>query len=204
MRIASLRQLLGVRMIRTVFAACLCLGIAGCAQPVADSCEASADAMLDMTFAAFDQGADGWRSLDSSLACSDHADDVLAEYRSRHGPGLSPANTSLLTWHEAQVLAAQGDPVRSADLMREAAYPGEPQWQQLYREGSIAFLEGDMARLHLARDRLSRLPRDASLVVPDGKPAAWPPNLDVLDGLISCFGKPYSVAYACRRPPATE
>lgn len=191
-------------MIRTAFAVCLCLGVASCAQPAADSCEASADTMLDLSFAAFDQSADGWRSLDDSLACSDYADDVLAAYRSRHGSSLGPANNSLLMWHEAQVLAVQGDSARSLDLMRKAAYPGEPQWQQLYREGSIAFLEGEMARLQAARDRLSRLPPDASLVGPDDKAAAWPPNLDVLDGLISCFGRPYSVAYACRRPPETE
>lgn len=191
-------------MIRTVFVVCLCLGVASCAKPAADSCQADADAMMDMSFAAFDQGVDGWRSLDSSLACSAYADDVLAEYRSRHGPSLGPANASLLMWHEAQVLAVQGDSARSLDLMKKAAYPGEPLWQKLYREGSIAFLDGEMARLQTARDQLSRLPRDASLIVPGGRAVAWPPNLDVLDGLISCFGKPYSVAYACRRPPAIE
>lgn len=191
-------------MIRTVLATCLCVGIAACAKPSADSCQVRADAMLDMTFAAFDQGVEGWRSLDSSLACSDYSDDVLAEYRSRHGASLTPANASLLMWHEAQVLAAQGDPAKSADLMREAAFPGEPQWQRLYREGSIAFLEGDLAGLEAAKGRLAKLPRDPSLIAPGGKEAAWPPNLDVLDGLISCFGKPYSVAYTCRRPSATE
>ncbi len=159
--------------------------------------------MLEMTFIEFDQGVDGWRSLDASLACSDHADDVLAEYRSLHGSRLSPANVSLLIWHEAQVLAAKGDAAKSADLMRKAAFPGEPQWQRLYREGSIAFLEGDLAGLEAAKNSLAGLPRDPSLITPGGTEAAWPPNLDVLEGLISCFGKPYSVAYACRRPPAT-
>jgi len=157
--------------------------------------------MLAMSFDAFDQGTGGWRSLENSLACSDYAADVLAEYRSRHGLGIGPANASLLMWHEAQVLAAQGDSSRSVNLMKRAAYPGEPQWQQLYRQGSIAFLEGDLARLHAARDRLSRLPRDPSLIVAEGEEVAWPPNLDVLEGLISCFGKPYSVAYACRQRP---
>ncbi len=190
-------------MIRTVLAICLSLAVASCTKPAADSCEARAEAMLDLSFAAFDQGVDGWRSLDGSLACSDYADDVLAQYRSGHGPGLGPANASLLMWHEAQVLAVQGDSARSIGLMHQAAYLGEPQWQQLYREGSIAFLKGELAQLQTARDRLSRLPRDESLIVADGKAVAWPPNLDVLDGLISCFGKPYSVAYACRRPPVT-
>ena len=191
-------------MVRTVLAICLSLAVASCAGPAADSCEARAAAMLDLSFTAFDQGVDGWRSLDSSLACSDYADDVLAQYRSRHGLGLGPANASLLMWHEAQALAVQGDSARSINLMKHAAFPGEPRWQQLYRDGSIAFLEGELAQLQTARDRLSRLPRDASLIVADGKAVAWPPNLDVLDGLISCFGKPYSVAYACRRPPVTE
>ena len=26
----------------------------------------------------------------------------------------------------------------------------------------------------------------------------WPLNLDVLDGLIACFGQPYNKAYGCR------
>lgn len=189
-------------MIRAVFATCLCLAMTACAEARVDSCRASADAMLEMSFDAFDQGAGGWRSLDNSLACSDYADDVLAEYRSRHGPVLGPANTSLMIWHEAQVVAAQGDSARSLELMKRAAYPGEPRWQQLYREGSIAFLEGDLPRLQAARGQLSRLPRDPDLIVPDGRDVAWPPNLDVLDGLISCFGKPYSVAYVCRQPAA--
>lgn len=156
--------------------------------------------MLDMTFIAFDQGPDGWRSLDNSLACSDYADDVLADYRSRHGPDLTAANASLLMWHEAQVLAARGDSTRALALMRESAFPGEPEWQRLYREGTIGFMENDRAKLESARDRLANLPRDPGLTVPGGKAIPWPPNLDVLDGLISCFGKPYSVAYACRPP----
>ena len=191
-------------MFRTVFAICLFLGLAGCARPAEQSCEADADAMLDMSFAAFDQGPDGWRSLDGSLSCSNYADDVLSEYRSRHGPILGAANVSLLMWHEAQVLALQGDSARALELMKAAEYPDEPQWQKLYREGSIAFLESDMERLQTARDRLSRLPREAILMTPGEPSVPWPPNLDVLDGLISCFGKPYGIAYACRQAPAAS
>ena len=187
-------------MFRTVVALCLCLTATGCVTPVAQTCQADAEAMLDMTFIAFDQGPDGWRSLHNDLICCDYADDVLAQYRSRYGPSLGAANTSLLTWHEAQLVASQGDAARAATLMKAAAYPGEPQWQTLYREGSIAFLEGDMERLQAARETLSQLPRDV-IVMEHGQPASsWPPNLEVLNGLISCFGKPYGVAYACRLP----
>lgn len=110
-------------MIRTVIAICLCCWIAACANPRADSCAASADAMLAMSFDDFDQGADGWRSLEASLACSHYADDVLAAYRSRHTSSLSRANASLLVWHEAQILAGQGDSGVAGSLMKEAASP---------------------------------------------------------------------------------
>lgn len=99
--------------------------------------------------------------------------------------------------------AAQGDQLTAARLMKGAAFAGEPHWQRLYREGSIAFMEGDLTRLKAARDALATLPRDPMLKGLDGSEVAWPPNLDALDGLIACFGKPYSVAYVCRPVPAT-
>lgn len=190
-------------MIRTVLFICVYVSLASCAKPGATSCEARADAMLDLSFEAFDQGVDGWRSLDGRLACPDAAREVLAKYRERHRDSLSPANVSLLTWHEAQVWAAQGEQPTAVRLMKEAAFAGEPGWQRLYREGSIAFMEGDLARLKAARGALASLPLDPKLKGWDGSEVAWPPNLDVLDGLISCFGKPYSVAYVCRPAPQT-
>lgn len=191
-------------MIRIAFVVCFCLSLAACAKPGASSCEARADAMLDLSFEVFDQGPDGWRSLDGSLACPESAHEVLAEYRNRHRDTLTPPNISLLMWHEAQVRAAQGDQSTAVRLMREAAFTGEPDWQRLYREGSIAFMEGDRRRLTAARDELASLPRDPMLKGLNGGEVEWPPNLDVLDGLVSCFGKPYSVAYVCRPAPAAS
>ena len=191
-------------MFRVLCAICLCCWLASCASPKADSCASKADAMLDLSFRDFDQGSRGWRSLDASFACSDHADDALAAYRARHASDLSVANASLLMWHEAQVLAGQGDTERATSLMKEAAWVGEPEWQRLYREGSVAFLEGDLARLRAKRNSLAQLPRDGGLTTPDETEASWPPNLDVLDGLIACFGKPYDTAYACRPSPLPD
>lgn len=188
-------------MFRALFAICLCCWLGSCASPKADSCATRAEVMLDLSFHAFDQGPGGWRSLDASFACSAHADDALAAYRARHASDLSAANTSLLMWHEAQVLAGQGDTERAVSLMKEAAWVGEPEWQRLYREGSIAFLERDLARLTARRESLAQLPRDPGLTTSDGTEATWPPNLEVLDGFIACFGKPYDTAYACRPPP---
>jgi hypothetical protein len=65
----------------------------------------------------------------------------------------------------------------------------------------------DKAGLLAARARLAAIPRpadwtDSLTVTVDGKPRsvslAWPPNLNVLDGLIMCFDRPYSIAYFCR------
>lgn len=192
-------------MIRTALFVFAYVSLAACAKPATDGCKASTDAMLDLSFEAFDQGPNGWRTLDGSIACPDAAHEVLAEYRHHHRNTLTPSNTSLLTWHEAQVRAAKGDDQpATARLMREAAYAGEPDWQRLYREGSIAFIEGDRGRLITARAELASLPRDPTLTGLNGNGIDWPPNLDVLDGLISCFGRPYSVAYACRPAPAAS
>ena len=190
-------------MIRISILVLICLSLCACAKPSVNDCKARADAMLDLPFGAFDQGLDGWRSLDGSLGCPDAAREVLARYRQRHRDSLSPANVSLLTWHEAQVWATQGDRSTAVRLMKEAAFAGEPDWQRLYREATISFMEGDLSRLKAARDELASLPRDPMLNGLDGSEVALPPDLDVLDGLISCFGRPYSIAYVCRSAAAT-
>lgn len=184
-------------MIRTLLAISLCVLVSACGRPRTNICQMRAAAMLDMSFTEFDQGSSGWRSLDGSLACADYADDILAEYRSRHQTDLSAANMAFLKWHEAQVVASQGNAARAVILMQDAAFSEEPDWQRLYREGSIAFLSNDLIGLKSARDKLAALPQDPSLTA-NGEQVVWPPNLDVLDGLISCFGQPYSAAYSCR------
>lgn len=191
-------------MIRALCAFAVCFWMMACAKPEVRSCSATADTMMALSFNEFDQGSDGWRSLATKLACSDYADDVLASYRSRHAFTLSPANASILTWHEAQVRAEQGETDAAVALIRQAAFPNEPDWQRLYREGTIAFLEGDLDRLSARRADLARLPSDPDLATLQGTEASWPPNLDVLDGLISCFGSDYSAAYACRAPSAAR
>ncbi len=41
-------------------------------------------------------------------------------------------------------------------------------------------------------------PAAADLKTRYGQALVWPDNLDVVDGLIACFGRSYKVAYACR------
>ncbi|MEM1246425.1 MAG: hypothetical protein AAGK22_08635 [Acidobacteriota bacterium] len=42
----------------------------------------------------------------------------------------------------------------------------------------------------------------AAVLEQHGFEMQWPPNLDVVDGLLRCFDRPYAEAYgaSCRRP----
>lgn len=71
-------------------------------------------------------------------------------------------------------------------------------WNE-YVNASIAFLERDLAALRAARVRLADLPVPSDFAALDGSAVrhdpVWPLNLDVVDGLLACFGKPYEEAY---------
>ena len=73
--------------------------------------------------------------------------------------------------------------------------------------GTVAFLNGDRAGLEAARARLAATPEPdnwaevtASFREKYNVQIKWPMNLDVLDGLIACFGKSYDEAYGDCRP----
>jgi hypothetical protein len=58
----------------------------------------------------------------------------------------------------------------------------------------------DEVALREAREGLSRVkkpPNMGQAVDPNGNPIvfSWPPNLDVVDGLIACFDRSYKEAY---------
>ena len=168
-----------------------------------DPCSARAAAMRHYSFRQFDQEPDGWRSLADSMICGDHAAQTIAGYRDRHASDLTPSQTAMLIWHEAQVRALRGETAAALGLFRRGYWDGQPEWSRRYHDATIAFLEGDEARLAAARDALAALPRDPELRLdmPDGTQVSWTPNLDVIDGLIDCFGQPYAVAYSCRPAP---
>lgn len=170
------------------------------AREPADPCAARAAAMWNLPFHAFDQSRAGWRSLADSLICGDHAAPTIASYRTRHGGELFPSQVAMLIWHEAQVRASRGETVAALDLFRRTYWDGQPDWSRLYHDATIAFLEDDEVGLRSARDALAALPQRTELRMLDGSLAPWPPNLDVVDGLINCFGQPYGVAYSCRPP----
>jgi hypothetical protein len=190
----------------------LALAVLAAALPaLADDCMVDRAALLALSPDQFDQDlAGGWRPLAEKPGCQLAAADLIAAYRAQpKADGIG-----LLAWHEAQVRAELGQTPQAVALMKSAYKPAAQDragWN-LYVDGSIAFLQQDRAALQQARDALARIDTPPGMTVVDGvliinqngteQRIPWPPNLDVLEGLMRCFGKPYRDAYrmACRTP----
>ena len=163
-------------------------------------CAYDQNAMLLLDQNAFDQDMDGgWRTL-AANGCDAQAADLIAKWREVHH-----AEDPILYWHEGQLRANAGEYDRAVRLFEAARHPAseDEKWGwNLYVEGSIAFLEGDLPALESARAKLSMLPEPPefqSIKDVHGNLAtiAWPMNLHVLDGFIRCWGKRYKEAYNC-------
>ena len=163
--------------------------------------------ILNQDIQTFDQDPQkGWRSVASRLECRAHAAELLREYRE-----MLQMQLDGLAWHEGQLRAELGQIDEAIGLFERARRPevvlGQRQeiWNA-YVDATIAFLKGDRVALLRARARLAAAPVPAIMQrQPDGSlrasKASAPPNLDVVDGLIECFGRPYVEAYGsrCRR-----
>ena len=175
-------------------------------------CEHDREALLALPEQAFDQdltnGGGGWRSLAAKPECGLVAAELLRDYRKKHD-----VQGGIMAWHEGQLRAGAGQYEHAEALFESARKPqGEPDpigWNH-YIDASVAFLRGDRSALLAARERLAQVPHDPGSGMPpvkdgyiefpsqDGRPAMrmrWPPNIEVVDGLIQCFGRPYNVAY---------
>lgn len=175
--------------------------VMGTSEP--DVCHEVDEAMLSMSLEDFDQRDHGWRSLNAD-GCDAVTADGIKRYRERNAETLKDPHT--LVWHEAQLRATAGQTAQAIELMLQTretdTAPIRP-----YTDASIAFLRRDRAGLLAARAALIAMPepdyfRKAAdryaVSYPGLPPLAWPLNLDVVDGLIACFDKPYAVAYDCR------
>lgn len=175
----------------------------------AEACPAPDAAMLALPLEAFDQSEGGWRSLDSD-GCEGETADAMALYREVNAVALEGADLSSLLWHEGQLRAAAGQVDRAIPLLLADRDETDPV-EAAYVDATIAFLRQDRASLIAARDRLAAQPQPEGFAeavarfreqYPDYPPPVWPLNLDVVDGLILCFGQPYGEAYGCR--PETD
>lgn len=200
-------------MIVVAIGAALSPSVGHAQQPAGEMCVADRDAMLQLDPNTFDQDeAEGWRKLGNRPECKTEAADVLELYVKSHRAELDRRwLVPSFKWHEAQLRAMGGETKRAVGLMRQSIKPekgpdGASGWTDFavpwneYVKATIAFLNRDRRGLKQARDRLAKSPIPAEFAQIDtsqtgGVLPPWPQNLDVVDGLIACFGKPYEEAY---------
>ena len=179
-------------------------------QLAAAVCAYDQKAMLALDFDHFDQDLQGggWRKLDARPGCEAQAADLVETYGQVNWAKLRPYQLHLLYWHEGQLLALAGRTDQAVSLLMSGVNsPDEADFAD-YALGTVAFLEHDLEALKAARTRLAARPEPASFAQgkawfkAHGAQVSWPLNLNVLDGLIACFDRPYSVAYTDCRPVA--
>lgn len=163
-------------------------------------CGADMSLLMDMAPEEFNQGESGWRSIADIEGCEGEAADIISTYRK----GLE-RHLQSLRHHEAQLRAAAGQNEAAIALLRYLLDTVDDEATVLYHKAEIAFLARDYDALVAARDNLLALPKpegfDAAVEAfkqryPDYPPPVWPTNLNVVEGFVKCFSKPYSQAYS--------
>lgn len=185
----------------------------GWAEPAqAAGCTYDRAAMLALDGDAFDQDLQGgWRTIANRPGCAVAAADLLRDYRQAH-----VITGGIVVWHEGQMRAEAGQTAQAIALFEKSYTPAAEDlagWNP-YVDATIAFLKRDRTGLDAARARIAAVPypndkdmpplQDGYMVFPaqKGRPemkVRWPPNLDVVDGLIKCYDESYSVAYGAQR-----
>ncbi len=170
---------------------------------LARPCEYDRAEMLALDQNAFDQGPAGWRSITQQGDCNLEAADLVHDYVAEHN-----LKVSILYWHEGQLRAMAGQTDRAIPLLNLSRKPETTTdrfgWNH-YVDATIAFLKKDRSSLVDARAVLSVTPKPPNFnpVDVNGNPVEviWPPNLNVVDGLLDCFDQSYDRAYNnCSQP----
>jgi hypothetical protein len=170
------------------------------APPSSTTCASDTGAALALSPQVFDQDATlGWRALAKSPECLAAAANLIAAYRKAHWGNVKPSELHVNYWHEGQMRAAAGQTNTARPLLLAGISPDNFGDFADYALGTVAFLDHDLAALKAARARLAATPEPQDFASTAKKyNISWPLNLDVLDGLIKCFDKPYREAYDCR------
>jgi hypothetical protein len=182
-----------------VLVALLTAGCANVGRPVARDCTYDRSQLMSLDQHSFDQDLDGgWRALAKKDACLVVAADLIRDYRETHSSGF----TAILFWHEGELRAQAGDSSAAIGLFERSRLPVDvsPGWNE-YVDATIAFLKKDRPSFDRAREQLKALPKPSSWARDaGGSEMPWPPNLDVVEGLATCFTKSYKEAYeSCRK-----
>ena len=179
------------------------LAAAATAAAPTNSCAYDRKRLLALDQNAFDQDLKGgWRALSENPRCYVAAADLIRDYRAAHH-----STDSILFWHEGQMRASAGQTSAAIALFEKSRRAQDPIGWNFYVDGTVSFLRHDRTQLQAARDKLAALPKPADFhpVGLDGKPIdiKWPPNLNILDGFLTCFSRSYDQAYGtpqCTKP----
>lgn len=171
--------------------------------------------LLELDTHTFDQSFDGqgWRRIGHHEGCEAAAADILEAYILFSRP-YSDGFDHTVKWHAGQLRASAGETDRAIAIFK-GTYDrlneddiDAVEWN-LYVDATLAFLQGDYKALVTARDELAARPVPEEIKAARRKFLAENPNiqmpegfvdeiqnLSVVEGLVACFGKPYSIAYS--------
>ncbi|WP_411359982.1 hypothetical protein [Pseudidiomarina sp. YC-516-91] len=154
---------------------------------------------MALEFQEFDQTMEaGWREVANREGCTEAAADLIQRYRDSK-PDLREGQLSIMRWHEGQMRAEAGQNEQAVALFKQTYTESDTMGWNYYVNATIAFIEQDAEALQQAHDQLSALPKPSGMNMTDadGNPVdiQWPPNLQVVENLMSCFGRSYSEAY---------
>ncbi len=169
----------------------VCAALSGltCAHAAAVDCQAELKKHLQndlaLSYKEFDQTLGrGMRPL-ANMGCSKETADLILVYMQKNKDF-----TSSLTWHVAQQRALQGENVIAAQYARMSLketedFAAQPLRWNDYVLATIAFLENDLVKLRMHRDKVAQ-----------AKESFWgnEMNLKLLDKLVKHFGKGYKEA----------
>ena len=162
--------------------------------------------MLLQDYGTFDQTGRGWRWVDRQPGCEAAAADLIARYLVVEHAILSEPEAQMLRWHEGQIRAGLGQDAAALALFTTTHSPEDAPsaltWNA-YVDATVAFVKKDRAALVAARALLAAAPAPADFDAmaaqyeqQTGRRPQWPPNLDVVDAMNTCFERSYRDAYA--------
>ena len=198
----------------SVFVASVFAALSPADQLALTACGVDAEALdvfMEMDQSSFDQDfTGGWREVYEREGCGVGAA-VLVETYILFSQPFPPETHGILRWHAGQILANEGETARALAFFQGTYLPeddGSKSDWDLYVDATIAFLDNDQVALENARDVLAaRTPDEETMALRqqflDDNPTITMPdgfvtesqNLPVVDGLVACFGRPYSEAY---------
>ncbi|MEN0651975.1 MULTISPECIES: hypothetical protein [Hyphobacterium] len=169
----------------------LSIALAGTAFAQEDGCAYDAQVFAVQGYETFNTTADGWQAL-AINDCYVEAAEAISGWHRTHAATLTAEQLRTLTWNAGLMRGAGGD-YQSAIFLFRQTFPerGENAAQHYYTYAMIAFLERDRDGLQRIRDALASMPAPEG-GLPDG--AEWPPNLQSVDNLVTCFDSPFGWA----------